>query len=196
MTPLIWAVLLLLVSLVLLILEMFVPSGGTLGILAAASAIFSITLVFWHEGAMLGTLFLAFVVMMLPILGTAFVRWWPKTPIGRRILNIAPLDEQTGIGDRFDWRDELIGQRGVARTKMLPSGSIEVGGKVLDAVSNGVPVDAGEGVEVVAVRSNALVVRPLALDRKAEEEPHERTTVTVEDAEIPPAVDPFADPLA
>ena len=79
---------------------------------------------------------------------------------------------------------------------MLPSGSIEIGGKVLDAVSNGVPVDAGDGVEVVAVRSNALVVRPLDMDRKAEDEPHERTTVTDEDAEIPPAADPFVDPLA
>ena len=196
MTPLVWAVLLLLVSLVLIVLEMFLPSGGTLGILAAAAAIFSITLVFWHEGVVLGTLFLTFVVMMLPVLGSFFVRWWPKTPIGRRILNIAPPDEQEFVADRLDWRAELVGQRGVARTKMLPSGSIEIADKVLDAVSNGVPIDPGDAVEVVAVRSNSLVVRAVAKEAMVDGKSVPRTTETDPNGESPRVVDPFADPLA
>lgn len=50
MDPLAWSVLLLLLGLTLVVLEVFVPSGGILGLLSIGALISSITLAFYHRG--------------------------------------------------------------------------------------------------------------------------------------------------
>jgi membrane protein implicated in regulation of membrane protease activity len=58
----------------------------------------------------------------------------------------------------------LIGQFGVAKTTMLPSGLVRIENRTYDAISAGMPVDAGQRVKVVDVRTNRIVVRPLLAD--------------------------------
>lgn len=48
----------------------------------------------------------------------------------------------------------------VAKTKMLPSGVVEVDGQTYDAVSDGLPVEPGQTVRIVGVDLNRLEVRP------------------------------------
>jgi len=43
---------------------------------------------------------------------------------------------------------------------MLPSGAIVLDGRTYDAVSEGMAIDAGAVVKVVAVKTNRIVVRP------------------------------------
>ena len=59
MEPLAWSALLLVVGLVLVTLEVFVPSGGVLGVLSIASLAAGIILAFYHSGVEAGLLFLA-----------------------------------------------------------------------------------------------------------------------------------------
>ena len=52
-----------------------------------------------------------------------------------------------------------MGRVGIAKSKMLPSGSISIDGRLIDAVSNGAAIAAGQAVVVIEVRGNRVVVR-------------------------------------
>ena len=43
---------------------------------------------------------------------------------------------------------------------MLPSGAVMVEGQTIDALSEGMPIEAGQRVRVIEVRGNRVVVRP------------------------------------
>ena len=56
------------------------------------------------------------------------------------------------------WKS-LIGRRGVAKTKLLPSGAVIIDGETFDAFSEGMAIEPGQPVRVIAVRTNRIVVR-------------------------------------
>src|SRR5690349_3754798 len=93
MEPLLWAALLLLLGMVLVLMEVFVPSAGILGFLSVTSILAGIGLAFYNGGLTIGFGFLFGTAIVLPIvLGLAF-RWFPETPIGRRLLPGLPRSE-------------------------------------------------------------------------------------------------------
>ena len=55
----------------------------------------------------------------------------------------------------------LLCRTGRARSRMLPCGSAEIGGRTYDVVSEGMAIEPGTPVEVIAVRGNRVVVRPV-----------------------------------
>lgn len=154
--PLVWAALLVVAGFALLVLEVLLPSGGVLSILAASGLIASIIIAFRTGGATTGFTFLTVVLVLAPAVLTAAFRYLPYTPIGRALLGEAPKDEDVMPTDP---RRQLIGKVGVARSKMLPSGSVEVEGQMLDAVSKGQAIEPGQNVQVIEVRGNRVVVR-------------------------------------
>jgi membrane-bound ClpP family serine protease len=154
--PLAWSILLMLVGCALLVLEVFIPSGGVLSILSAAAFIGSILIAF-QRGTATGFVFVISTIIAVPAaLGLAF-KYWPKTPIGKAFLGELPTEEQVAPEDP---RRALLGRVGVARSKMLPSGAVEVDGQMLDAVTQGQAIDPGQYVVVLEVRANRVVVRP------------------------------------
>jgi membrane-bound serine protease (ClpP class) len=54
----------------------------------------------------------------------------------------------------------LVVRVGQARSRMLPSGAVLVDGHVIDALSEGLAIEPGAWVKVVAVRGMQVVVRP------------------------------------
>ena len=100
------------------------------------------------------------VVVVPVILGLAF-RWFPETPLGRRVLPAPPeaADVVPDAPRRRRARD-LVGQRGRTTSDLLPWGTVEVGSESLDGVSEGGPIDAGSEIIVVAAQGAAVVVRP------------------------------------
>jgi hypothetical protein len=43
---------------------------------------------------------------------------------------------------------------------MLPSGIVMINGKKFDALSDGLPIDEGATIKVVAIKGNRIVVQP------------------------------------
>ena len=162
MTPLIWAILLFVLALAFLALEMFIPSGGLLAVLSVACIVGSVVFVIIDRGFAVGTVYLLFLAVLIPLVVMGAIQYWPYTPIGRRILNVGPDDE--AIPPTVPKHIDLIGKRGHARTKMLPSGEITVDGLHYDAVTEGVAVEAGQPVEVIRVDGTRIVVRALEGD--------------------------------
>ena len=161
MDPLVWAAILLLLGLLLLVGEVFVPSGGVLGFLSIASLVSGIVLAFYHRGIEAGVVFLSVTAILVPMALAAAFRWWPHTPMGRRLLLDVPRSDEV-LPDTPQRRAlrQMVGRLGVAKTVMLPSGAVTVDGVSIDAISEGMPIEAGQRVRVIEVHGNRVVVRP------------------------------------
>jgi membrane-bound serine protease (ClpP class) len=158
--PLGWAIVLLAFGCGLLVLEIFIPSGGVIGFLAALTVIASMYMAFQRD-LTTGLTFTAAALFAVPtIVGLAF-KYWPKTPMGRAFLGDLPSEEDTRLADP---RRALVGRVGVAKSLMLPSGAVMIDGQLIDAISQGPAIDPGQPVVVVEVRANRVVVRPARLE--------------------------------
>jgi membrane-bound serine protease (ClpP class) len=165
MESLLWPALLLFVGLLLVVCEVFVPTGGLLGFLAVLAVLAGVVMAFFSHGLETGLLFLSITVVAVPVTLALAFRWWPRTPMGKRLLlelrrgdDVLPDSPQ-----RRKLRD-LIGKVGTASTVMLPSGGVTISGLTIDAVSEGMAIEAGQRVRVVDVRGNRVVVRPVVDD--------------------------------
>jgi len=154
--PLTWAIVLMLLGCGLVVLEVFIPSGGIISFFSAIAIIASIVVAFRRD-ATTGLSFVVLTLLAVPAaVGLAF-KVWPHTPMGKSFLGELKSTEEM---KPVDTRRELVGKIGVAKSKMLPSGSVQIDGKYIDAISQGAAIDMGQAVVVVEVRANRVVVRP------------------------------------
>ena len=65
--------------------------------------------------------------------------------------------------------DQLVGHIGTARTDLLPSGLVLIDGEKLDAVSTGMPIDAGTTIIVTSVDVGRVHVRAATEDDLSDE---------------------------
>ena len=128
MSLLIWALVLLLAGCIFLVLEFFIPSSGTLGVLAALSFVAAIVLAFM-AGPVYGTATFVAVLIIVPTACILAVKYWPETPIGRMMLIQRPEspDEVLPETEAYRGMQHLVGRQGVAKSLMMPGGVVEVG---------------------------------------------------------------------
>lgn len=80
-------------------------------------------------------------------------RFLPQIPV----LNKLVL--QTSVGGGGDPAvSPLVGKTGLVRTRLAPGGKAEIDGKILDVVTEGEYVEAGEAVRVRSVQGSRIVV--------------------------------------
>lgn len=166
--PFTWAIILLLLGCALVVLEVFIPSGGVLGILSGLAILGSIIFAFRRDTTA-GLSFALIALVAVPVLITLAFRIWPHTPIGKAFLGELPSEAET---KPIDPRRELVGHLGIAKSLMLPSGSVLIDGHLIDAISQGDAIESGEPVVVVEVRANRVVVRradPDEVDRRVDD---------------------------
>jgi len=192
MQPWFWAVCLLAVGLAMAVMEVFLPSGGILGFLAVLGLVGAVVMAF-REGVGAGLGVLAAALVGVPLVIALGLKLWPKTKIGRRMLLEMPQgDEVLPDIPRQRQYKALVGRVGVTKSKMLPSGAVLIDGRTIDAVSEGVPIEAGQKVRVIDVRGNRVIVRPIEAETGEVGEdagPLERPIDSV-------SPDPFRDPPA
>ena len=159
--PWVWAIVLILVGLSLAAMELFIPSGGALAFLSVSALGGAIVLGFM-QGNAVGLAMLVVVMVGLPVSAMMLLRVWPHTPIGRRILLRVQSSEDV-LPDSPKQRrlKDLVGQVGVAKSQMLPSGAITIDGRTIDAYSEGMPIEKDQRVVVVAVHGTQVVVQPV-----------------------------------
>jgi membrane-bound serine protease (ClpP class) len=155
-----WIAALVAVGLGMILLEVFVPSGGVLGLLAVAALGAGVVTAFYELGSLAGLTVLASVFVAVPIVLVLAFRWFPLTPLGRRVLPPAPEahDVIPDAAARQQLRG-LVGRFGHTTSELLPWGHVEIDGRRLDAVSEGGPISENTRIEVVGVQGRAVVVR-------------------------------------
>ena len=163
MEPFYWSMILVALGFGVVLLELFVPSAGILGLVAAILFVSGIAAGYLHS-LWLGTTLLAVVACCLLVLFVMMVKVWPSTPLGRRILiGTMSQDEVMPVGEEYE-HEKLVDQKGIAKTKMLPSGMIKIGDRTYDAVSDGFAIEAGQAIKVVAIKMNRILVQPIDAD--------------------------------
>lgn len=162
---LLWPLVCMTVGLALIILEVFIPSGGLIGLLAAGLLALSLWLAFM-QSTLLGVKFLAALVIGLPLVFSLAMRLWPHTPMGRWMFLRPPSRDELEVapsavagGTRLE---HLIGQFGRSLTPLRPSGVVELEGRRLDALAEDGFMAANSLVQVVQIRSGQAIVRAAA----------------------------------
>lgn len=183
MDPWIWTLIFLGLAVVFAVLEIFIASGGILAFVSIAVLLTSVVFAFM-DNIVFGGLYTAGLIIGCPILLWYAFRWWPESTMGRRIMLNPEEDPALQPDAELEARKQLVGKRGVARSKMMLSGQIEIDGKRYGAISDSETVEPGEAVVVVSVDGVNILVRKVD-DKEvvAEEKPAE---------EIDAVEDPFA----
>ncbi len=161
MSPLGWSILLLVLGMVFLIVEFFIPSGGALAVMCALSFLAAI-IVGFIAGAWTGTIVLLVICVVVPTSAFAAVRFWPDTPIGKLVLIQRPRSADEVLPETIAYRGlkDLVGRRGKSKGLMVPSGIVVIEGKTYDAVSEGLPIEPNQSIIVIGVSTQRLIVRP------------------------------------
>jgi membrane-bound ClpP family serine protease len=167
MNALIWPIVFLVAGLMLLIAEVFIPSGGLIGLLALGCLGFGVWKAFAHSTA-LGLQFLMALFILMPLALMLAAHLWPRTPLAKRIFLRRPEPEEVEPSHSGGRLDHLVGQFGRALTPMRPSGLVDFDGRRLDGLSEDGLIPSGALVRAVQVRSGQLVVR-MAQDRTLNE---------------------------
>lgn len=172
----------------LLVTEFFVPSGGVIGFAAAVAAVTALFIAFTHSlNAGLGTLLLF--LASTPAVMVTLVRLWPRTAMGRRMLNRDPdRPDEAAVPTTPQGTPlaELVGRLGVARTDLLPSGQVVIDGEKLDAISD-VAIDRGTPIVVNRLMGFRIRVRPATeeeLRRQDGSQPSGRTAEALESLDL------------
>lgn len=158
---LVWPIVCLVIGLFLLMAEVFIPSGGLIGLLAVGFLLVSLWLAF-SLSMTLGLKFLLALGLLMPLALVLAVHVWPRTPMGRWIILKPPLPEdlEPAPGPTHGGRlEHLIGQYGRSLSPLRPSGVIDFDGRRVDGLSEGGMIPSGVLVKAVQVRSGQIVVR-------------------------------------
>lgn len=156
----IWAVILFAGAALLFALEVLIPSGGLLGLLAAGSAIGANIALFFYDGTA-GLFGVMMTIILTPIAIALALKVFPHTPVGRRLIL---ADSQQMGQTRYsstgeDDYSELVGQQGVVVTELRPVGTCKIGDKRIECLSERGVLEAGQKVQVVAVQGIEVKVR-------------------------------------
>lgn len=157
-----WGIALFGSALLVLALELFIPSGGLLSLLCLGLAVSGVVCFFRvSNGAGLAST--GAVLVMGPLAAYFFLKIYPDTPMGRRLILGDPDGRPSGAGADDPSRDDaggaLVGAEGVAVTDMRPMGTVEIDGKRLEAAAELGLIHAGERVRVTAVEGVKVRVR-------------------------------------
>ncbi len=161
-----FAILALAFGIAMLIAEIFIPSGGMILIVAIISLVASVWCAWnaWGESDTSRFVwFLVFGGLLLPVSAGGALYIFPRTSFGRRVLLEAPEHEDIHAFVQEEQRlSRLIGKTGKTLTLMSPGGLVMIDGERLHSESEGVVLEPGEAVKVIAMKGNRLVVRAVS----------------------------------
>ena len=146
-----FAWLLLGIGVALIFLEVFIPSGGIIGIVALAALSLGIYS-FFHQGkVLLGSL--------TGIGGAVFVISMSSFMLKR--ISLAETQDSEAFTSVDNSLDEIMGRSGVTKSALRPAGVALIDGTRVDVVASSGFIENGKLIKVVETSGNRVVVREL-----------------------------------
>jgi membrane-bound serine protease (ClpP class) len=143
---------------VLIIAEVFVPSGGLISICALACLIGGL-MIFFHSSTAAGWMGIVVAIIMIPSVLIIAYKIFPKTKFGKSVTLTPP---ERNAGDAIPDTSELkkmLGAVGVVLTPLRPVGMCDFSGQRVECVAESGYVDKGKKVKVIHVEGTQLTVR-------------------------------------
>jgi len=138
-------------ALAILVLEVFVPSGGVLAVVGGLGLLSSI-----YYGFEIN-LFLGIGQILVSIIAVPFMFYYGL----KKITLNKKLDTKEGFHSDKSGMDHLIDKQGVTLTSLRPSGAIIIDGKRFDVVTEGEMIDKDTPVKVTKIEGARIVVRTI-----------------------------------
>jgi membrane-bound ClpP family serine protease len=153
------AYLLIALGVVLMLAELFVPTGGILLVLAGVCMLVGVALSFTAE-LQTGLVTLIVVLVAVPLLGGLFFGYfWPRTPLGKRLLPAPAEDATVAAMPVLVELERLRGRIGRTVSTMRPAGVVDFDGRRVDCITEGLMIDVNQWVKCIDVRAGKVVVR-------------------------------------
>ena len=143
----------------LLVAELFIPSGGMLGVLSLAALGIGVALTFQYSLSV-GLATMIGVFIAVPVIVGILLPYWPRTPIGKRLVMNVPEEESASHPAQKDL-EQFRGRTGKTLSSLRPAGVVDFDGRRVDALTEGMMVDPGQFVRCVDVRAGKVIVRPV-----------------------------------
>ena len=155
---LVFAVFLYIVCAVLIVAEVFLPSGGTLSLCALACVAGGVV-IFFGQSTVVGWIGVLVAAVMVPLLLMTAYRVLPRTRFGRRVMLAPPARERgDAIADSPEL-GKLLGQTGRVLTPLRPVGMCEFDERRVECVAESGYVRKDETVTVIRVEGTQVTVR-------------------------------------
>lgn len=145
------AIILYVVGALLLFAELFLPTGGVLGVMGLLVILAGLVCCFMVS-RWAGVAALVILVALSPFVATWMINFYPKTSIGRQMI----LQDQTSI---VQPPPVHIGQEGVTVSQLRPSGEVDFDDLRIEVLSEYGIIEPGTRVKVVAITNDRPVVK-------------------------------------
>jgi membrane-bound ClpP family serine protease len=143
------------IGVLLLLVEILVPTGGILVATALLPFAAGIGIIMYYGSTIEAVVALLGLGVGLPAMGYAAVSAWRKMSLDS-VLDDPDAAPATAVPTEVEL---LKGRTGRTVSPMRPSGSVEFDGKRVDAMTEGTMLDAGVWVRCVDVRWGQVIVR-------------------------------------
>lgn len=155
MNDLSYPIILQLAGIVVVIAEIILPSGGLLTFIALGIFGYSLYVVFSQFETMIGMVFVAVDVVMIPTLVIVGLKMIARSPVTLRTT----LSSKEGVISQNPLMDQYAGKIGRAITNLRPAGAALIENKRLDVVTQGEYIEKDTEIVVHAVTGNQLIVK-------------------------------------
>ena len=147
---------LIVLGLILLFAEiLFIPGVGFAGILGIASMVSSCYFAFVDYGRIMGLIVLAVIVLILVLM----LIWALRAKTWRKVTLNTNIDAKAVTLEV----PVVVGDRGVAATRLAPMGNARFGYKSIEVTAFDGMINPGTEIEVVAVEGMKILVKPCNL---------------------------------
>jgi|SRR5579862_2793699 len=148
------------IGIVLMAAELLLPTHGMLFGLGVGAEIIGVALTFRY-GLSTGVATLVVVVIVVPVIGGALLRIWPKTPMGKHLFLPKPGDDDAAVANmpvNLEL-EHLRGRYGRTLSALRPCGLVDFDGKRVDTMTSGEMIEQNRWVRCVDVKGGRVIVR-------------------------------------
>lgn len=154
MNNLVLPIFLQLMGILVIIVEVIVPTGGILAIFSTGLIGGSLYLVFTKASSAAGYLFVVTDLIVIPLSVFIGFKLLAKSPAALK----RSLSKEDGVQSQSPELEMYMGLEGITATDLRPSGVAVIDGKRLDVVSRGEYLERSSNVVVIAVTGNQIIV--------------------------------------
>lgn len=151
------ALMLFVLGVILLVAEVLLPTGGFLVVASLVFFAAGVCVIFVQGTTTEAVVALGGLALGFPIVGIAAVSAWRRLSLGSVLEDTDGSTAASGSGEL----DSLKNHVGRTVSPMRPSGSVEIDGRRMDAMTEGMMLDAGVWVRCVDVKAGKIIVRQI-----------------------------------
>lgn len=146
------------VGVLMLTAEIFIPSHGVLTLAGLGFLVAAIMKTFSYGGREAGIVAIVACTVFLPTFAYVAIKYWRKTPIGRRMAPPNPVLTSADTTVPLELLGNLVGRTGMSKTALRPVGICEFDGKRISCVAELGVIDAGTAVRGLRIAGSNLAV--------------------------------------